>query len=166
MKLKLMKEKAEPGSATKSDQPMRKRDIAERWGGDPRILSAGFVAVPSLFLQRMAQFKPYSLTPAEALFVICVMAHKWDERDPFPSYKRIAGWMGKSESYARRLAKNLATKGMLRRQQRIGQSNSFDFKQLFTMILGPDSTQTAVPRKRSPDTKDASRPRSKRKRSA
>lgn len=148
MSLKIVKDAADEQDAATSEKAVKKRDVAARWGGDPRIISKGFVAVPTLFLQQMSQFKPYSLTPAEALFVICIMAHKWDERDPFPSYKRIASWMGKSESYVRRLAKNLTTKGLLTRQQRIGQTNSFDFKKLFDRIVAAGSPVPAAEPKR------------------
>lgn len=151
MPTKTPKEEAASQVAPQAKQEVKKRDVVSRWGGDSRILAEGFVAVPTLFLQRMSQFKPYSLTPAEAVFVICVMAHKWDDRDPYPSYKRIATWMGKSESYVRRLAKNLATKGLLKRQARVGQTNSFDFKALFTLIV--QDPQSVLAKKRAPAAK-------------
>lgn len=134
----------DPGEAP--DVQTAKRDVATRWGGNDRITASGFVAVPQLFLERMATFKPFSLNPAEALFVICVMAHKWDERKPYPSYKRIAGWMGKSESYVRKLAQNLETKGFLKREKRVGTTNAFDFQPLFEMMVAGAEVQSITSR--------------------
>lgn len=145
-KISLVAEKA-TAPPTKESAPA-KRDVVTRWGGDTRIVAKGFVGVPVLFLEQMAALKPHALTPAEALFVICVMAFKWDERRPYPSYKRIATWMGKSESYARRLAQQLETKGMLTRVPRIGDTNAFEFEPLFKKLLVEDpSVGTAKPKR-------------------
>ena len=127
----------------------RPKDVLTRWGGNPEILAKGFVGVPVLFLERLALLKPYPLSPAEALFVVCLMAHKWDDRAPYPSYRRIAAWMGKSESYARTLARNLEIKKLLRRLPRIGQSNAFDLQPLFDAIVSM-SPRTAKAKPSSP----------------
>jgi hypothetical protein len=61
------------------------------------MLSPGFVGVPVLFLESYANLTPqYGLDPAEVVLIISLMAHKWDERAPFPGYTKIAKWMGKS----------------------------------------------------------------------
>ncbi|MBK8249903.1 MAG: hypothetical protein IPK85_21305 [Gemmatimonadetes bacterium] len=146
----------EPAPATAT----KRSDVQTRWGGSPAMLARGFVGVPVVFLEGMAQLKPHSLTPAEALFVICVMAHKWDERPPFPSYKRIASWMGKTESYVRKVAKDLETKGMLRRIARIGRSNAFDLEGLFaklTPATAPSRQSTRASTVTSPRTKTRKR---------
>jgi hypothetical protein len=120
--------------ATGVSQP-KPRDVQTRWGGEALMLSRGFVGVPVLFLETFAALTPYRLNPAEAVFVISLMAHKWDERAPFPGYKRIAKWMGKSESYARKLARDLETKGLLRRVERSGYTNEFDLSPLFAAVI-------------------------------
>ncbi len=147
------------GAATKESKDSRpvRRDVVARWGGDDRIVADGFVGVPVLFLERMAVLKPHAFTPAEAMFVICVMAFKWDARKPYPSYKRIATWMGKSESYARRLAQQLETKGFLRRVARIGTTNAFDFEPLFEKLLVEDPAVRSIKMKRAATSTTAGR---------
>lgn len=130
----------------KKDTP-KPKDVQTRWGGDPAMLSRGFVGVPILFLENHAALTPYRLNPAEAVFVISLMAHKWDDRAPFPGYKRIAQWMGKSESYARKLARDLEIKGLLKRRERIGYTNEFDLTPLFAAIVGHVKTK---PKKAKP----------------
>lgn len=98
------------------------------------MLAKGYVAVPVSFLELGAQLKPHGLTPAEMLFVVCLMAHKWDERSPFPGYKKVAAWMGVSESYVRKLARGLETKHLLKRRPRIGSTNEFDLAPLFEAL--------------------------------
>lgn len=117
------------------------KDVQTRWGGRPEMLARGFVGVPILFLESAAALRPYQLNPAEVLFVISLMAHKWDERAPFPGYKRIAKWMGKTESYARKLARDLQTKGLLKRIERTGYTNEFDLTPLFAAILSHSPVQ-------------------------
>jgi len=112
-----------------------KRDIVTRWGGDAAIVSKGFVAVPTQFLLSCATMKPYCLTVPEALFVINVMAFKWDAKAPFPGYKKVAARMGISEQYARKLARTLEGKGFLKRIARVGSTNAFDFTPLFQKVV-------------------------------
>ncbi|MBA3341493.1 MAG: hypothetical protein H0T48_06620 [Gemmatimonadaceae bacterium] len=69
MALKTVKSEGDSAAVSESEKPLRRRDIVARWGGDDRVLQRGFVAVPVLFLERLPQFKPHSLTPAEALFI-------------------------------------------------------------------------------------------------
>ena len=78
--------------------------------------------------------KPHSLTPAESLFVINLMYHKWDAASPYPSYKTLAGRMGISVQYARDIARALETKGYLKRQVRVGQTNRFDLNPMFVAL--------------------------------
>jgi hypothetical protein len=82
-----------------------------------------------------ATIKPFRLSIAEAMFVIQVMVFKWDEKAPFPGYKKVAKRMGISEVYARKLARSLQGKGFLLRIPRVGQTNAFDFTPLFTKLV-------------------------------
>jgi DNA-binding MarR family transcriptional regulator len=121
-------------TAATAPPPKARRDIVARWGDKPELLVSGFVAIPVSFLAARAQLRPFSLTPAEALFVVDLMAHKWDERPPYPGYKRLAQWMGVSESYVRKLARSLERKRFLRRRPRIGDTNEFDLTPLFEKL--------------------------------
>ena len=118
------------------------KDIQTRWGGRAEMLTHGFVGVPILFLERAASLSRFRLNPAETLFVIMLMAHKWDEQAPFPGYKRLAKWMGKTESYARKLARDLEAKGYLKRIERSGYTNKFDLAALFDAIVAETDAKT------------------------
>ena len=111
-----------------------RHSIAERWGGDAAVLAEGFVAVPRAFLRLAGTFRP-SLSPAETLFVIQLMSWKWDDRAPFPGYSTVANRMGVSVPYARKIARSLERKKLLRRQVRRGQTNRFDLTPLFAKLI-------------------------------
>ena len=135
-----------PGS-----RPAPKRDIVTRWGGDAAIMANGYVAVPVHFLMKYAAMKPFCLTVPEAMFVVQVMAFKWDEKAPFPGYKKVAARMGISEAYARKLARGLEGKGFLRRVARVGSTNAFDFQPLFDKLLPHAKAEGEVVRAMTPE---------------
>ena len=114
--------------------------------------------MPIAFLDGHAGLKPFSLTPTEALFIINLMAHKWDARAPFPGYKRIAKRMGITESYGRKLARTLEHKGFIQRLQRVGSTNEFDLTPLFAKLVEQLAGPTSSPRKRGA-RKGKTRPR-------
>lgn len=109
------------------------RSYARRWKHEA-LFAKGHVGVPVTFLQLYAQLKPYPLTMGEAVFVLHLMQFKWDEKEPFPSYKVIAAQMGVSDKMARRHAKSLEDKHYLRREKRQGLSNRFDLNPLFDAL--------------------------------
>jgi DNA-binding MarR family transcriptional regulator len=129
--LKLVKPQPAPPERSGPQPPEVQRDVVTRWGGNPRLFTKGYVPVPVVFLERGASLKPFSLSPAEMLFVISLMAHKWDSRAPFPGYRRLATWMGVSESYVRKIARSLEGKRFLQRRRRVGTTNEFDLTPLF-----------------------------------
>ncbi len=112
------------------------RDLVSRWGGHAELFDRGWVGVPYRFLEHRAEMKPFNLTPTEAIFIVDLMAHKWDEKLPWPGYKRLSKWMGKSESYVRKVARGLEIKGLLKRHPRIGDTNLFDLEPLFARLVG------------------------------
>ena len=88
-------------------EPQPTRDVATRWGGHEILVREGYVPVVSLFLKLSGSLKPHPLTPAQALFVLQLMVHKWDAKHPYPAYKTIAQRMGVSVEYARSIARDL-----------------------------------------------------------
>jgi len=66
--------------------------------------------------------------------VLHLMDFKWDEKHPFPGYKRLGLRMGVSDKMARRHAQSLETKGYLKREMRVGQTNRFDLIPLFDAL--------------------------------
>jgi len=137
------------------------RDIITRWGGRKELFDHGWVGVPTRFLESRAEMRQYRLTPTEALFVIDLMAHKWDATSPFPGYKRLSKWMGTTEGYVRKIARSLETKGFLRRLRRIGDTNKFDLEPLFTKLANhiKSPPKVTVPRKRPKAAKARQGPR-------
>jgi hypothetical protein len=112
---------ASPDSATIN------RKLAVRWGGQEILFARpeGWVGVPDSFLRLYARLKPYALTVGEAMFVLELMSYKWSENAPFPSYKSLAARMGVTDKMVRRYAANLEGKGYLRREARIGSTNTY-----------------------------------------
>jgi len=109
------------------------RALVRRWGGHPELFRDGFVGVPSTLLAVSGKLEP-KLTPADVLLVLNLMAFKWDEKAPFPSYRTLAERMGVSVAYARKLAASLEKKGYLVREARIGASNQFNLSPLFERL--------------------------------
>ncbi|MET0754373.1 MAG: helix-turn-helix domain-containing protein [Pyrinomonadaceae bacterium] len=110
-----------------------KKSVAARWV-HPELFDEGFVGIPTRFLQLYPRLQP-SLTSGEAIFVIQLMSFKWDEKDPFPSYKLLGERMGTSSKTAQRHATSLEAKRYLKRIQRIGDSNKFDLSGLFEALM-------------------------------
>src|SRR5690349_13513506 len=86
--------------------PGNARAFGKRWG-HRELFEKGYVGLPVLFLQHYAHLQPYPLTPSEAVFVLHLMAFKWDAKHPFPGYKTLAQQMGISDKMARRHAQSL-----------------------------------------------------------
>lgn len=106
--------------------------MAKRWGNHESLLEGGWVGVPIAFLSNYGNLLQYGgLTAAEAMFVLQLMAFKWTEQAPLPSYSTLAKRMGITDKQARRYAKAFEEKGFLRRTPRIGSSNSSDLQPLF-----------------------------------
>jgi hypothetical protein len=115
------------------------RSLAKRWGNHESLLEGGWVGVPVAFLINYGSLIQYGgLTAAEAMFVLQLMAFKWSEDAPFPSYTTLAKRMGITDKQARRYAKALEDKGFLNRTPRIGSTNSFDLQPLFDVLAETD----------------------------
>jgi hypothetical protein len=115
------------------EEKLNKKTVMARWTHS-ELFDGGFVGVPTRFLELYPKLKP-SLTSGEAIFVIQLMSFKWDEKDPFPSYKTLGERMGTSAKTAQRHAATLEGKKYLTRIQRIGDSNKFDLSKLFNALL-------------------------------
>lgn len=94
----------------------------------------GHVTVVRTFLRHYSTLKPYPLNSGEALFVIHLMDYKWGDDAPWPSYRKLAEYMGISAKMARRHAQSLETKGYLKREVRRAMTNRFDLKPLFRAL--------------------------------
>lgn len=115
-----------PAQENRNSNPSPNRTLAARWGSE-LLFEEGFVAVPAAFLRCYTQA---NLSNSELVFVLQLMSFKWNENAPFPSYKTVAQRMGITTEMARRHAKSLEEKGLLKRVKRTGQSNAFDLRPL------------------------------------
>lgn len=119
--------------------PNDKNSFEKRWA--PSLKEDGFVPVSTFFLANYHRLKPYDLTHGEAMFVIHLMQHKWDENAPFPAYKTIASRMHVSSKTARRWAQSLEKKGYLKREMRVGETNRFHLNQLMDALVSLKKAQ-------------------------
>ena len=131
-----MEEVVADNAQAQTATPTVDRKLAARWGKHSSLFSRpeGWVGVPDFFLRGHANLKPYAITPTEAMLVLQLMAFKWTEDDPFPSYARLAGRMGVTVKQVRRIARSIEAKGYLKRVGRIGNSNKFNLQPLFDAL--------------------------------
>jgi len=120
-----------PSSSKIATKNKKKWSATERWGGLEGTFALGFLVVPIKFL---AHYSSLNLTTNEAMFVLQLMTFKWDAADPYPSYAAIARRMGISEKMARRYAKAVEQKGLLRRKFKRRDTNRFDLSALLDAI--------------------------------
>jgi len=95
--------------------------IDSRWSA--KVSRSGFSAVPTSFLRHYAQL---GISSTEAMLLIHIMAHKWNDRLPFPAVKKLADEMGRSVSQVRARLSSLEKRGFIRRVARKGRSNLYD----------------------------------------
>ena len=110
-----------------SDRVVTRR-VAARWSEG--LVRKGWVPIYHSFLDLYAQL-PIPLSPTEAMVVVMLMRFKWDDRNPFPSLKRVGSMMGLGSTSIRNHVRSLEKKGYLKRVYRNGYSNSFDLTSLF-----------------------------------
>jgi hypothetical protein len=107
------------------------RVVAARW--TPALTKGGWTPVSDFFLDNYRKLDQ-PLTSNEALLVIHLMRHKWDDAAPFPAFKTLAKRMGVTATSARNHARSLEKKGYLKREKRVGTTNRFDLTPLFRAL--------------------------------
>jgi len=107
------------------------RAVSARW--TPALVSHGWTPVSDYFLDNYSKLTP-PITNIEALLIIHLMRHKWDEAPPFPGFKTLARRMGVTDTSVRNHARSLEQKGYINRQKRIGTTNNFDIIPLFVAL--------------------------------
>lgn len=143
---KKRRERVAETANAQAEEPTRKRPsdrLVARYGGHAELLTDGFVPVARTYVKYAAQLKPHGLVPAESLFIINLLYHKWDAQRPYPSYKSIAARMGVSVQYARDLARRLERKGFIRREVRVGRPNLFDIQPLLDKLAAHVAAEAA-----------------------
>lgn len=110
---------------------IKNRDVSARW--TPTLTAGGWTPVSDFFLDFYARLDP-PLTNAEAILVIHLMRHKWDDAPPFPGFTTLSRRMGISATAARAHARSLERKGYLIRTMRVGTTNKFELGKLFRAL--------------------------------
>jgi DNA-binding transcriptional regulator YhcF (GntR family) len=107
------------------------RKVAARW--TESIAQGGWAPIAHDFLDNYRRL-PKPLTTIEAMVVVMLIRHKWDDRHPFPSVKRLGRMMGLGSTSIRNHIRSLEAKGYLKRIRRPGSSNAFDMSPLFQEV--------------------------------
>lgn len=133
-----------PDADPATNKPEKK--VAARWT-EP-LVSGGWTVVSDFFLANYRRLVP-PLTNTEAMLVVHLMRFKWDERPPRPAYKTLAKCMGLTDTAVRGHARNLETKGCLKRRKRVGAPNWFYLEPLFEKleVLMPEIAAEEAARK-------------------
>ena len=107
------------------------RSHGKRW--TKKLMEDGYTPVSNFFLEQYHCLKP-EITHGEAMFIIHLISHKWDDKMPYPGFKTLAKRMLIGHVQARNLARSLETKKFLRRHMRVAQTNRFDLSPLFEKL--------------------------------
>ncbi len=120
------------------------RDVSRRWTS--ALAKAGWTPISDFFLDNFHRLDP-TITHGEAMLVVLLMRHKWDDAPPFPGFKSLSKRMGISITAGRQLARRLETKGYLIREKQKGETNRFHLQPLFRALetlLKKDETGNAT----------------------
>ena len=119
-----------PSVPMPSAEPRRDRSFAARWS--PKIASGHFTPIPEYFLHNMHRLRPHNnaqgLTSLEAMVIVQIVSHKWDERAPFPALGTIAERLSVSRRTIRGALERLEDFGYVRREfSSTGGTNRYHF---------------------------------------
>lgn len=114
-----------------SDAKKVQRQVKKRW--TPKLVEDGWTPVSDFFLKNYHRLSP-PVTNSEAMLIIHLMMHKWDESAPYPAFKTLAKRMGMSVTAARGHARSLEVKKLLVREKRVAKTNRFHLEPLFEAL--------------------------------
>lgn len=115
--------------------------VSRAW--TPQLAKTHYTTIVRGFLNNYSSLDP-PLSIEEAMFVIHLMQHKWNENAPYPGYRRLARLMGVSDKSVRRYAKSLEKKKYLIRIARPNDTNKFDLRPLFDALEKREAAKEAV----------------------
>lgn len=105
--------------------------VGRRWPQE--LVKEGWTPVVNRFL---ADYHTFGITSAQAMLLIHIISHKWDDNMPFPSARTLAERMGVTEISIRNGVRLLEKKGLIRRFHQPGKPNLYDLKPLFDRLMG------------------------------
>lgn len=109
-----------------------KQDVSfsDKWS--PAIEDKGYVQVPNLLIEHQDDL---GITSPELVFLIGLLMHKWDSRNPFPSLTTVGAYSGKKRNTAQAAARSLEKKGFILRISRGGnETNEYDLAPLIDRL--------------------------------
>lgn len=115
----------------KLEKPKPKRAPASRW--TPDIAKDGWTPVAISFLDNYSELVP-EITSLEAMLIVHLIRHKWDQGPCYPGFETLAKRMGLTPTAVRNHARKLEKKGYLRRQPRVSKTNLFYLDGLFKKL--------------------------------
>jgi len=142
----------QPEKNTQPSERVVTRMVSDRW--TEKLAKTGWAPICHAFLDLYRQL-PEPLTTTEAMVVIMLIRHKWDNRLPFPSLKRLGRMMGLGITSMRNYMQSLEAKKYLLRVRRSGRSNAFDLTTLFEAL---EATMDRVAREKTATRTQAMEP--------
>lgn len=123
-----------------------KNSIEARW---TKRLATQFCPVSSYFLNNYHRLKPNpaarALNSTEAMVIIHLVDHKWDDRAPFPTVRTLATRMSLSVRGVRNALQTLESNGYVRREaSATGGPNRYHLQGLFEALERLMATDVAA----------------------
>jgi hypothetical protein len=115
--------------ANKTPSAGKEKSFRARWG--EVLTKKGMAPIANVFLDHYVKL---GINAMEAMFLVHLMQYKWTVEAPYPSLKTIAKKMGKSEDTVRRIARSLEKREIIKRNYRIGQTNTYNLNNLIKKL--------------------------------
>lgn len=106
------------------------RSFRARW--DKSLEEYGYAQISNVFLERYSNL---GITNVEAMFLIHLLKHKWDVRNPYPSLNTVAKNMGVGRGTAQNYARNLEEKGFIKRIFRNHDTSEYNLEILIKILV-------------------------------
>jgi DNA-binding MarR family transcriptional regulator len=105
------------------------RHIGSRW--TEKLAETGWTPIVDAFLDHYGKL---GISNPEAMFLVHLLRYKWDSEMPFPGFNGIAEKMQVTDTSVRKYARDLESRGFLRRVDRPGRTSAFDLSPLFAAL--------------------------------
>lgn len=123
--------------------------FSDKWSSG--IEDEGYVQFPNLLIKHQHDL---GITSPELVFLLGLLVHKWDTRNPFPSLATVGTYSGKTRNTAQAAARSLENKGFILRVSRGGnETNEYDFNPLINRLESYSQVvKKSIPTHRKIDT--------------
>lgn len=111
------------------EQNSEQRKFSSKWSH--AIQEHGFTSLPNLLLLYRRELK---ITPSEMIIILAIESFRWDTRDPWPSFKKLARRSGFSVRQTQRLISSLEANNNLKHSKTEYKSNVYSVEPLINKI--------------------------------